>query len=342
MARMAANLRTLVFAVALIGSANPSLTASAYASETYRSGHPPTIISVLIDSQRRLVVTYTAPDGMTYGGKVYLDNNLLNAPTTTPDPTYGSFMYCNNKSNCLGRWELPATPATGPFTFTTEPLDSIKFPDGKYYVQVESKNEDPYPSTRMWEESLVSVVTLTTLASSALFDVSQLTTMKLPIDNGTVACFLWRGRVSLGNRLAAAINVHIENVKPAVAKVTNPSTKLKNDLVKISTWIATVTTMREKDQKNVNSACGAAPALVAVDGTFTPIPIPPTNGKAVCTKIRGHLNYLNQELKKVVANLTVTKKSQTVRVKQLEVRFEQLTADLEKSWPVAFQACNPV
>ncbi len=335
-------LRVLLLVVGLGSSSIPSLYTNAFAADTWRSGHPPTLISALIDSQRRLVITYNAPDGLTFGGKVYLDSNPLNAQTTTPDPKYGSFMYCNNKSNCLGRWELPTTTTTGPFTFTTEPLDSTRFPDGTYYVQIETMNEDPFPSTRMWEESLVSVVTLTTIANSASFDIAELIALKLPIDNGTIPCFLARERISIGNRLAKAINTNVQKLKTLVAKVANPSTKLKDDLAKISTWISTVTTMRGKDQKNVTSACSAAPSLVAANGTFTSIPIPPANGKAGCTTSRSHLNYLNQELKKVVANLTVTKKSQTVRVKQLEVRFNQLTADLEKSWPVAFQACNPV
>jgi hypothetical protein len=337
---MAKNLR--FFGLMSILIATPTFMASAAASGTYRSGHPPTLISALIDSQRRLVVTYSAPDGLTYGGKVYFDSNPLNAATTNPDPIYGSFMYCNNKSNCLGRWDLPTTPATGPFTFSTEPLDSIRFPDGKYYVQVETMNEDPFPSTRMWEESLVSVVSLVTLASSASFDVPLLTALKLPIDNGTIPCYLARERISLGNRLAVAINKNVEKLKSALAKVTNPSLKLKDDLAKFSAWIAIVSQMRASDQKKVISACSAAPALVAANGAFIPIPIPPTNGKAACTTTRSHLNYLNQELKKVVGNLTTTKKSQTVRIKQLEVRFNQLTADLEKSWPVAFQACNPL
>lgn len=335
-------LQVLLLVVGLGSSSFPSLYTNAFAADTWRSGHPPILISASIDSQRRLVIAYSAPDGLTFGGKVYLDSNPLNAQTLPPDPKYGSFMYCNNKSNCLGRWELPTTTATGPFTFTTEPLDSTRFPDGNYYVQVETTNEDPHGSTRMWEESLVSVVTLTTIASSASFDVAELMALKLPIDNGTISCFLTRQRITIGNRLADAINKNVKKLKTALAEVTNPSTKLKDDLAKISAWISTVAKMREKDQKNVTSACSAAPSLVTASGTFIQIPIPPANGKAECTTSRFHLNYLNQELKKVVANLTVTKKSQTVRVRQLEVRFNQLTADLEKSWPVAFSACNPV
>ncbi|MFA7323685.1 MAG: phospholipase A2 [Candidatus Nanopelagicales bacterium] len=127
-------------------------------ADAYRSGHPPVLQSATVDSQRRLVVTYNAPDGVTYGGTVYLDSNPLNA--TAPAGQYGPIMYCNNKSICMGRWKLTATPATGPFTFSTEPLDMKKFPSGTYWVQVETTNEDPYASTRYWEDSNIMSVTL--------------------------------------------------------------------------------------------------------------------------------------------------------------------------------------
>lgn len=131
---------------------------SAVQADSYRSGHPPIVSSATIDSQRRLVVTYTAPDGVTYGGNVYLDSNPLNA--TAPPGQYGPIMYCNNKFICTGRWKLSATPNTGPFTFTSEPLDMKKFPSGSYWLQVETTNEDPYASTRYWEESNIVSVSL--------------------------------------------------------------------------------------------------------------------------------------------------------------------------------------
>ncbi|MDO8731121.1 MAG: phospholipase A2 [Actinomycetota bacterium] len=144
-------------AAALALLLSPSAWSVAQA-DTYRSGHPPVLSSATIDSQRRLVVTYTAPDGVTYGGTVYLDSNPLNA--TAPPGQYGPIMYCNNKSICAGRWKLAATPNSGPFTYSTEPLDMKKFPSGTYWVQVETTNEDPYASTRYWEDSNVVSVTL--------------------------------------------------------------------------------------------------------------------------------------------------------------------------------------
>lgn len=340
MAAMAKKYSTFIISVALIVSANTSMSLSASAAETYRSGHPPIVISAIFDAQRRLVVEYKADDGLTYGGKVYLDNNPLNAPAPIKDTKYGDFMHCNNKSNCLARWTLPVSPDVGPFTFLSEPLDPIRFPDGTYYVQVETFNEDPYPSTRMWELSVVSVVVLTTIASSASLNVQKLTALKLPIDNGSPSCFLLRERLSLGNRLAASINKNVEKLKTAIEKVKNPSIKLKGDLATISRWIGKVSTMRDKDRTDANLACGTAPSLVGLDGTFIPIPVPPSNGKSACTKIRGQLNYLNQELKKVVDNIIMTKKSQVVRIEQLEVRFKQLSASLVKAWPIALKECN--
>lgn len=143
----------LIGAVALM-VAVPSGSLGSARADSWRSGHPPVLQSARIDAQRRLVVTYEAPDGVAYGGSVYLDSNPLNA-TVPPAGQYGSFMYCNNKSSCMGRWKLPTSTATGPFTFTTEPLDKAKFPGGTYWVQVETTNEDPYASTRQWEDSNV-------------------------------------------------------------------------------------------------------------------------------------------------------------------------------------------
>lgn len=134
----------------------------AEAAWTWRSGNPPVVSSATVDGQRRLVVTWTAPDGMTYGGSIYLDNDPANA-TPVSSGKYGTLMYCNNKGTCKGRWRLETNPGTGPFTYTTEPLDAARFPGGTYYMQVEGYNEDPFPSTRYWEWS--NIVTLTVPAA---------------------------------------------------------------------------------------------------------------------------------------------------------------------------------
>lgn len=156
-------------AFVFIASVSSSIGSSASAAVTYRSGNPPVIISAVINSQRQLEVVYKADDGLTFGGTIYLDNNPLNGePPLYVDTKYGNFMYCNNKSNCLGRWSLPVTPEVGPFTFRSEPLDPVRFPTGTYYLQVETHNEDPYPSTRMWELSPVSVVQLGATSNKAV------------------------------------------------------------------------------------------------------------------------------------------------------------------------------
>ena len=135
----------------------------ALAAGAWRSGNPPTLQSAQVDGKRRLVVTYSAPDGVTYGGSVYLDNDPRNA-TPASTSSYGPIMYCNNISRCLGRWTLAPNPGSGPFTFTSDPLDTARFPAGTYYVQVETTNEDPYASTRMWELSNIGVVKIAATA----------------------------------------------------------------------------------------------------------------------------------------------------------------------------------
>lgn len=120
---------------------------------------PPRLQTATIDGQRRLVVSFAAPDGVNYGGHVYLDNDPRNTQLSG-DPAYGQFMYCNNKGTCLGRWSLPTTSSTGPQTFTTPALDMQRFPPGTYYVQVETTNNDPFSSTRQWENSNVLAVEL--------------------------------------------------------------------------------------------------------------------------------------------------------------------------------------
>lgn len=139
-------------------------TASAAEGPGFRNKRPPVIdlASVHVDAQRRLVVTYTAPDGVLYGGHVYMGNNPANATPAGGDPAYGQFMWCNNNSSCQGRWPLEeyGTAATGPFTFTSPVLDVATFPAGKWYVQVETTNEDQFASTRQWENSNIVTVEL--------------------------------------------------------------------------------------------------------------------------------------------------------------------------------------
>lgn len=129
-------------------------------ADAYRSGNPPTLQSVTVDAQRRLVVTYSAPDGVTYGGRIYFDSNPKNGEPPAYQSTYGNAMYCSNNYSCMKSWTLDATTSTGPFTYTSEALELTTFPGGTYYTQVETTNEDPFPSTRYWEESNVMVVEL--------------------------------------------------------------------------------------------------------------------------------------------------------------------------------------
>lgn len=150
--------RILARAAPAVTAAVALVAASVALAAAPRSGNPPTLVSARIDAKRQLVVTYRAPDGVTYGGRVYLDADPRNATPVSVSPQYGPIMYCNNISRCAGRWQLTPTSATGPFTFSTEPLDATQFPPGTYYVQVETTNEDPYPSTRMWEFSNILTV----------------------------------------------------------------------------------------------------------------------------------------------------------------------------------------
>jgi len=124
------------------------------AGAAHYEGHnvPPVILSVEVNAERQLVVKYTAPDGVLYGGYVYFGNDDQNAtPVGSPSET-GQFMFCNNNSSCQGRWPLneKGTTAAGPFTFTSPPLDLATFPAGDWWVQVETTNKDPFPSTRYW------------------------------------------------------------------------------------------------------------------------------------------------------------------------------------------------
>lgn len=343
MAGLARKYRTIIVILVLIMSASPAMNLSASAVPTTRDGIPPIIISAVFDSQRRLEVVYEADDGLTYGGTVYLDSDPLNAPTPIKDTERGDPMHCRTTETCMTR-NIPATSGAGHFTFLSKPLNPMQFPDGTYYVQVATYDKDPDPSFRGTLSSNVVVVLLTPtsvapIASSVSLNVENLAVFKLPIDNGSQSCFLLRQRLSLGNRYVTGINNNVEKLNTALKKVKNPSTKLKDDLASISSWIGEVSAMREKGRTDANSACGATPSLAGWDGTFIPIPIPPSNGKSACTEVRGQLNDLNQKLTKVVGNITKTKKSQVDRIKQLKNEFDQLTDKFGKAWPTALREC---
>lgn len=341
MAGLARKYRTILITLVLIMSASPSMNVSALAVPTQRDGIPPVIISAVVDSQRRLEITYKADDGLTYGGTVYLDTDPLNAQTAVKDTRRGDAMYCRTRWKCktLG---ISAAPGVGQFTYLSKPLDPSQFPAGTWYVQVATYDRDPDPSFRGTLASNVAVVALTTVSSSASLNVEKLDAISLPINNGSKRCIQIRNRISIGNRLAATINKNVEKLNTLLEKVVKPSEKLIGDLASMTTWIEKVSTMREEDIAVANEVCGATPELSGWDGSFTPIPIPPSNGKAACTNIRNQLNYLNQELAKVVGNMTTTKLNQVVRIRQLEVRFKQLSASLDKAWPKALKACSPV
>lgn len=341
MAGLARKYRAIVIILVLSMSASPSMKLSASALPTQRDGIPPVIISAVLDSQRRLEVVYRADDGLTYGGTVYLDTDPLNAPTPIKDTQRGDPMYCRTRWTCktLG---ISAAPGVGQFTFLSTPLDPSRFPDGTYYVQVVTDDRDPDPSFRGRLSSNVVLVVLTTVSSSASLNVAKLEAFKLPINNGSQRCFQLRQHLTLGNLLATAINANVTKLNTALKKVKDPSTKLRGDLKAISDWIGEVSAMRETDRTNADAACGTTPVLVGSDGTFIPIPLPPSNGKSACTKIRNQLNYLNQELQKVVGNIRTTNLTQVVRIRQLETRFAQLSASLAQTWPTALKACNPI
>lgn len=148
----------VLLSVMTLGSAG----AAPAVAPAWRSGHPPQILSATVNAKRQLVVQYQAPDGVTYGGGVYFGSDPRNATPTGSPSELGQFMYCNNLSNCEGMWRLAeVTPATGPFTFTSPVLSRLEFPNGQYWVQVSTTNEDPYPSTRYWENSNIVPVNLT-------------------------------------------------------------------------------------------------------------------------------------------------------------------------------------
>lgn len=309
------------------------------AENVWRSGHPPTIVSAIFDDQRRLVVQFTAPDGMTFGGFVLIDNDPVNANPAAVT-TYGPIMPCNNKGTCRGSWPLPSYAENDTYTFKTEPLSEQKFPAGTYYLQVDTKNEDPYPSTRQEEFSLIATVILKATLSTSSHIVPLLLSVKLPINNGTPLCVAWRDLLVIGNLAVQAQNTYNASMNAKLAKMSTltPAVEAiyKRTLKQTSDGRAALA----RNVERANSACGVAPSVVARNGEFVPVPVPASNGTAACKKNRGHIVYVNQELLKIVNNIRTTKLSQTTRVRQLNTRFNQLIADLKKSWPLVLKTCN--
>jgi len=310
-----------------------------WAETTWRSGHPPTLVSAQIDNQRRLTVVFNAPDGMTYGGSLYLDNDLINATPASVSTTYGPIMFCNNKSTCLGRWNIGTDLKDGPFTFTTESLSSARFPPGTYYVQVDTHNEDPYASTRQEEFSNIVTVVLPSVPNPNRVPLAS--SIKLPISNGSSLCNAWRDHLIIGNRVVKALNDYNTRMNAALAKMPTLSSAVEAVYQKALKQHAEITKAIAEDLLRANSACSDTPSVVAQNGDFVPIPIPGTNGTKACGTSRSHIAYVNQELTKVVNNLRMTQRSQRTRIGQLELRFNQLIADLNKSWPALLKACNP-
>lgn len=311
-----------------------------------RSGHPPTLSSAQIDSQRRLVITYTAPDGVTYGGDIYLGSDSKNAQPVSSDPRYGPLMYCSNNYTCQGRWKLAATPDVGPFTFTTEALDAQRFPAGTYYLQVITTDENPYASTRQEEFSNIVTVQIPPVSggggSASMQQIPLLLTASVPISNGSAFCVARRDHLIFGNKLVLVTNNYYARLNRQLAKLTTLPPAVDAAYKQILKERAAINEMLAQDQLRVKAACSVTPAVVSDGGDFVPIPIPSSNGAAACDSGRIHADYINREITKIVNNLRVTKRSQSVRVHQLEVRFNQLNADLKVSWPKLLQACNPL
>ncbi|GEM_PF-4624311 len=337
--RLLTGLFALVVAVSVVANQGTALA-------DLRSGHPPTLASAQIDNQHRLVITYSAPDGVTYGGYLFLGSDSKNAQPVSSNPAYGPIMYCNNNSTCQGRWKLAATPDVGPFTFTTEALDAQRFPAGTYYLQVDTTNEDPYASTRQEEFSNIVTVQIPPVSnaggSASIQQIPLLITVSVPISNGSGLCIARRDHLIIGNRLVLVTNNYYAGLNRQLAKLTTLPPAVDAAYKQILKEKVAISEMLAHDQLRATAACSAAPSVVAENGDFVPIPIPRSNGAAACDTGRTHADYINREITKIVNNLRVTKRSQTVRIHQLEVRFNQLNADLKASWPKLLQACNPL
>lgn len=343
------NIRRAIFPAAIVSlllSFAP-VSVSAAAEATWRSGHPPTIVSAKFDDQRRLVVVFSAPDGMAHlnatekeptGGSVVIDNDPVNAKPAY-ETTYGPLMTCNNKSNCRGMWRLPTYAESSTYTFTSEPLSEARFPAGTYYLQVNTTNEDPYPSTRQEEFSNIATVILEAAAPSHI--VPLLLPARIPVSNGTPICIAWRNYMVIGNRAVQAQNTYNAAMNARLEKMSTFPPAVETIYQRTLKQTSTGKAALAKNSARADSACSAAPSVVARNGEFIPVPVPASNGTAACKKNRDHLVYVNQELLKVVNNIRTTKLSQSTRVSQLNTRFNQLIADLEKTWPLVFKACAP-
>jgi hypothetical protein len=312
-------------------------------ADTFRSGNPPSITKISVDAQRQVTVEFTALDGLKYAGFLFMDSDPRNATPVQSDPKYGLIMFCNNTYSCKGSWELPAPTSTeAKFSFTTPALGVDKFPPGTYYVQVTTKNEDPYASTRQEEFSNIVTIELSDVPTIKIADIiiPALAAIKIPISNGDPACIAGRNLLTIGNRLIVAINAHNAKLNSYVASLKVVSAQVKDGMALAVKQTAAVKAIIDKDVQRVKISCSKTPPLVSAQGAFIPIPIPPGNGTENCNTNRTKAVYTNKELMKVVNNLKTTKKDQTVRIHQLEVRFNQLAADLAKYWPLLLTACE--
>lgn len=323
------------------------MSVSAGAESAWRSGHPPTILSAKFDDQRRLVVEFSAPDGMAHlnarekdprGGSIAVDNDPVNSKPAY-ETTYGPLMACNNKGTCMKSWQLPTYAEKATYTFTSEPLNQQQFPDGTYYLQVNVFNEDPYASTRQEEFSNIATVILQTAAPSHI--VPLLLPALLPANNGTPLCIAWRTFMSIGNLAALAQNNYNATMNARLEKMSNFPPVVEAIYQRTLKETAAGKAALAKNSARANSACSAAPSVVVRNGGFIPVPVPASNGTTACKKDRDHLIYVNQELLKVVNNYRTTVRSQTTRIRQLDTRLNQLTVDLQKTWPLVFKACAP-
>lgn len=326
-----------------------SVPVSVAADAAWRSGNPPTVVSAKFDDQRRLVVEFSAPDGMAHlnaresnprGGSVVIDNDPVNAKPAH-ETSYGPLMACNNKGNCKGFWSLPTYPEKSTYTFTSPPLSEKDFPAGTYYLQVNTFNEDPYASTRQEEFSKIETVVLGKVSIAPSHIVPLLLPALIPVSNGTPICIAWRNYMAIGNLAARAQNAYNAAMNARLEKMSSFPPDVEAIYQRTLKQTSAGKAALAKNGARAVSACSPAPSAVAKNGEFVPVPVPASNGTSACKKNRDHLVYLNQELLKVVNNFRTTSISQTTRTKQLYTRFNQLTADLVKTWPLVFKACAP-
>lgn len=345
------NIRRVIYPALLVFlfSALVPLPASVGADAAWRSGNPPTVVSAKFDNQRRLVVEFKAPDGMTHlnaretnprGGSIVIDNDPVNAKPAY-ETSYGPLMACNNKGNCKRRWNLPTYAEKDTYIFTTEPLSENDFPAGTYYLQVNTFNEDPYASTRQEEFSKIETVLLGSVAIAPSHIVPLLLPALVPVSNGTPLCIAWRNYLAIGNRIVQAQNAYNAAMNTRLEKMSSFPPTVEAIYQRTIKQTSAGKAALAKNSVRAISACSAEPSVVARNGEFVPVPVPASNGSAACKKNRDHLIYVNQELLKVVNNIRTTKLIQTIRIGQLNTRFNQLIADLAKTWPLVFKTCQP-